>query len=90
MFRSRRSFCAYLKQTDESLHWKTLALTGFARTKREAFFFDGEFWRHAAAGSIVFGFVVARRELELVTMGDEAAERRGRGERIKAKMDSGL
>jgi len=59
---------AYLKQPDESLHWKTLALTGWARTKREAFYFDGKLWRHAAPGSIVFGFVVARRELELVTI----------------------
>ena len=57
-------------QTDESLHWKTLALTGWARTKREAFFFDGEFWRHAAEGSIVFGWVMGK-ELEMVTIESE-------------------
>lgn len=59
---------AYLK-TDESLHWKTLALTGFARTKREVFYFDGELWRHARPGAVVLGWVLGRGELELVMVG---------------------
>ena len=59
---------AYLKKTDKS--WKTLELTGWARTKREAFFYDGKLWRHAAAGSIVFGWVIGR-ELEMETIGVE-------------------
>ena len=60
---------AYLRKTDELLHWKTLALTGFARTKREAFFFDGKMWRHGAPGAIVFGWVIGR-DLELESVGD--------------------
>ena len=59
---------AYLKKTDES--WKTLALTGWARTKREAFFYDGKLWRHAAPGSIVFGWVIGV-ELSMETIGVE-------------------
>lgn len=56
---------AYLKRTGE--RWQTLSLTGWARTKREAFFFDGEFWRHAEPGSIVFGWVLGR-EMEVEAM----------------------
>jgi len=46
-----------------------MALTGWATTKKPAFFFDGRSWKFATAGSVVFGRVIAR-ELEVETVTD--------------------
>lgn len=56
---------AHLKTTDKS--WQTLALTGWAKTNREAFFYDGKRWHHARAGAIVYGWILGR-ELDVVTI----------------------
>ena len=57
-----------LKVKDE--HWQTLAITGWARTKKPAFFNDGRSWKYASSG-IVFGRIIARElELETVTVGE--------------------
>jgi hypothetical protein len=53
-----------LRVSDEK--WQTLAMNGWARTRRELSFYDGEEWKHGPAGAIVFGYIVAR-ELELET-----------------------
>jgi membrane-bound metal-dependent hydrolase YbcI (DUF457 family) len=53
-----------LRVSDEK--WQTLAMNGWARTRRELFFYDGEKWKHGPAGAIVFGYIVAK-ELELDT-----------------------
>lgn len=41
--------------------WQTVAVGGFARSRREAFFFDGVKWRRADPGGVVFGTVIGRR-----------------------------
>ena len=57
-----------LKVKDE--HWQTLAITGWATTKKPSFFYDGRSWKFAATGSVVFGRVIARElEVETVTAG---------------------
>ena len=56
---------ARLRPTDQS--WQTMALTGWARTNKEAFFYDGKKWHYARAGAIVYGWILGR-ELDVVTL----------------------
>lgn len=53
-----------LEPTEEQ--WQTMAITGWATTKKPAFFYDGSVWKFAPAGAVVFGRVIAR-ELEVET-----------------------
>lgn len=54
---------ARLVKTEKT--WNGLEINGWARTRKEAFFFDGKKWIHASPDSMVFGAVVSREELEL-------------------------
>ena len=63
---------AYLLPTEQ--RWQTLSITGWARTKQEAFFYDGKLWRYAPPGAIIFGWVIGR-ELEVETI-EIASDRR--------------
>ena len=56
---------ARLKTTDQS--WQTMALTGWAKTNQEAFFYDGKGWHYARPGAIVYGWILGR-ELDVVTL----------------------
>lgn len=38
--------------------WDTAKLAGWAKTQRPAYYFDGKKWRYAAAGDVVFGWVL--------------------------------
>jgi hypothetical protein len=55
----------HLKPTDQA--WQTLALHGWAKTKREAFIYDGKEWSYASPDTIVFGWIIGR-ELDVVTL----------------------
>ena len=41
--------------------WDTMKLTGWAKTKTLAYFYDGAKWKYADAGDTVFGYVLAKR-----------------------------
>ena len=55
-----------LRTTDEE--WDTLKLSGWAKTKKLSYFYDGKKWKYALAGDTVFGYVLAR-ELVIETAG---------------------
>ena len=56
---------ARLRPTEQS--WQTMALTGWAKTNKEAFFYDGKRWHYAPPDAIVFGWIIAR-ELDVITL----------------------
>jgi inner membrane protein len=69
-----------LKVSDEK--WQSLAMNGWARTRKELFFYDGAKWKHGPPGAIVFGYIVAR-DLELETDDREKIE-----EAVKPEKDN--
>lgn len=61
---------ARLECTEETL--QAVNLSGWAVTRKEAWFFDGSWWRHSRPGEIVFGQVLARKlELEVADLGED-------------------
>lgn len=57
---------ARLKVTGEK--WESARITGWARTRQDAFFYDGEQWKQAPAGCIVFGQVIGK-QIEIEVLG---------------------
>ena len=49
--------------------WQALKITGWAKTKKEVFFYDGKKWRYGAMGAVVFGQVIGKKlELENIDL----------------------
>jgi hypothetical protein len=46
--------------------WQVLNLNGWARTKTELFFYNGNKWKYGSPNSIVFGYIIAE-DLQLDT-----------------------